>query len=78
MLKLGPKKDQETQAKEMARLAAKINGHECKKCLGRGHDGWNVSLGQYIVCGCVLKAAHKVKMQKRQEVKEQVNDSIQH
>jgi len=77
MNKLGDRKEQKEQMLEMYKIAVRVNGIGCNKCKKRGFKNWNEELGQYIPCECVLKAAEKVRLEKRKHpTKEQVPEQV--
>ena len=48
--------------KEMHDLSSNIlHGKiiECKKCFGRGYNGWDDDLKQFLPCDCIIKAQRK-------------------
>ncbi len=49
---------QESELKEMAEIAKTVlqKKYDCKKCNGTGRDYWDVDLGFYKPCDCILKA----------------------
>jgi len=65
---------QEAELKEMAEIAKKIlsRTYDCKKCNGTGKDYWDVDLGFYKPCDCVIKAARIIYLQKNADKNETI------
>ena len=67
---LGAKEEQAMKLLEMVEIA---KTHNCKKCCGRGYEGWDEKKHQFIPCDCLTKAADRVRLEKRKQAKEAIN-----
>lgn len=68
------KEDQAAELKEMAEIAKVVlqKKYDCKKCNGTGRDSWDVVLGFYKPCDCVIKAARLIQLQKNADKNETI------
>lgn len=55
------KAEQILEFEEMVKLAGTEN---CKKCYGRGYEGWSDALGCFLPCDCLIKAEKSITLER--------------
>lgn len=66
-------KSREDQLEDFKKIAELAHSEDCKKCYGRGYQGWDSNLEMFIPCECVWKAERKIIRERLAQQKVSVN-----